>query len=106
MKTVPRSIRVLGLAAAAAAVMALALPQANAGDSRRGDPDFVPSGHAYGPGRTSLPHPESRQGQIESQADVRQMEIYESQRRQREFHELFESFQGTDLNAPGGGFRY
>jgi len=88
----------------------LALPGAPgtavAGGAAHGERTFVPSGHAYGPGQTYLPGLNTRQSDIEAQADIRQTEIYNSQLRQQRFQEMFRNFQNLDNYAPRNGYRY
>ncbi len=48
---------------------------------------FVPKGHTYGPDAEVIPPSQSREYEIQSQADVRETEIWRSQLEQRRWLE-------------------
>lgn len=83
-----------------------AVTPAKAAGPELSDPRFVPNGYAYAPGRTTPPNANSRQGEIEAQADIRETEIYNEQRRQERFERFFRSFRELDINSPNESYRY
>jgi len=106
MNGVNRKQLVCGAVAALTVIAAIGLGSpANAGP-QLSEPSYVPSGPAYSPGRTSLPRPNSYRGAIESRADVRETEIYNQQRRLRNFERMFRSFRELDMSAPGRSYDY
>ncbi|MGI9413990.1 MAG: hypothetical protein ACR2PM_09990 [Hyphomicrobiales bacterium] len=63
--------------------------------------NFIPRGHAYGPGQDYLPPLNSKRDRINAQADIREAEI---QRVNRETRIMFEQMRqqfDLDLTRPG-----
>ena len=74
------------------------------GTASLAEQNFIPSGHAWGPGFEQLPPLNSRQDRIDAQADVYETEIRRSQLELRIQMERLRLHHDLDLIRPGRGY--
>jgi len=94
---------ILGRIAFAGAMLAAAM-LGTAVTTAVADQNYVPRGHAYGPGLERLPPLNSRQDRIHSQADVYEAEIRQRQLELRIQQERIRQHLDLDLNRPGRSY--
>lgn len=66
--------------------------------------NFIPRGHAYGPGQERLPPLNSRRDRINAQADIREAEIQRSNREVRILFEQMRQQDNLDFYRPGRSY--
>ncbi len=84
---------------ALAAVLALGTGLWTSTDAVAQERTFIPLGHAYKPGSSRLPHPNSRLGRLEAQTDIYETEIYRRQLEDSRSQERFKRFIDHDFFA-------
>ena len=75
-----------------------------AGSDARAEQNYVPSGHAYGPGLERLPPLNSRQDKIHAQADIYEAEIRRRKVERRIQQERLRLHYDLDLIRPGRSY--
>ena len=68
------------------------------------DENYIPRGHAYGPGNELLPPLNSQQDRINAMADAREVEIQRTQREQRMFQGQLRGMDGQHGYLPGRSY--